>query len=257
MIGNKTRVLLLLSFLVSAAMLPAHAQQEREDINADRPDRSQGPGIVSRGFVQLEAGYNYQKLNDAIRTHAYPTALLRIGLLEGVELRLQGAIKDSVIENGTSRRIKGWGPLSVGTKVKLWKESGWRPEAALSAMLALPLGSDVFKPDNAEPQFSLGFSNAISEKLDLTYNLGYGWTGGNPEFSYGANITRQFIDRLSLYLEVFGDKGRGEPAEHQADLGLLFLLLPNLQFDLAAGRRLNKAAPRRFVTTGLAFRFPR
>ncbi|MBX0332257.1 transporter [Pontibacter sp. HSC-14F20] len=251
---KKALVPVLLVFLFCALLLPAQAQEE---LSADRPDNSQGPGIISRGYVQLEAGYNYQKLNANIRTYAYPTALLRIGLLEGVELRVQGAVKDSVIENGTERHIKGWGPLSVGTKVRIWEEKGWRPEAALSAMLTLPLASEVFKPDNPEPQLGLGFSNALSEKLELTYTLGYGWTDGEPVRSYGANLTRQFIDKLMLYLEVFGSKEKSETAEHQADVGILYLVLPNLQFDVAAGRRLNKAAPHYFFTTGLAFRLPR
>jgi hypothetical protein len=212
---------------------------------------------VPKRMVQLETGYLYQKTNQQIRTHAYPTALLRIGLLQGVELRLQGALKDSVIENGTERHIKGWGPLSVGTKIKLWDESGWRPEAALMAMVALPVASEVFKPDNPEPQLNLGLRNELSEKMDLTYNFGYGWTGGDAVRSYGANITRELTDRLLLYLEVFGSKGKGETFEHQGDIGLLYLLLPNLQFDVAVGRRLNAAAPHSFVATGLAVRLPR
>jgi hypothetical protein len=243
--------------LILSVMLPGKAHAQEDKIDADRPDQSQGPGVVPRRMVQLEAGYFYQKRTQQIRTHAYPTALLRIGLLEGMELRIQGAVKDSVIDNGTERHIKGWGPLSVGTKVRLWEGSGWRPEAALMAMVALPLASEVFKPDNPEPQFNLAFSNELSEKMDLTYNLGYGWTGGDPVRSYGANITRELIDGLTLYLEVFGSKGRGETAEHQADIGLLYLILPNLQFDVAAGRRLNKAAPHSFVTGGLALRLPR
>ncbi|SIR16814.1 transporter [Pontibacter lucknowensis] len=254
---KKTLVLGLLIFVLSALVIPAQAQEEREELTTDRPDKSQGPGIVSRGYIQLEAGYHYQKLNASIRTHAYPTALLRIGLLEGVELRLHGAAKDSVIENGSKRHIRGWGPLSVGTKVRLWEESGWRPEAALSAMLTLPLASEVFKPDNPEPQFGVAFSHGISEKMDLTYNLGYGWAEGDPVRSYGVNITRELSDKLTIYLEAFGSKGKGETAEHQADVGLLYLLLPNLQFDVAAGRRLNKAAPHSFITTGLVVRLPR
>lgn len=238
-------------------MLPAQAQEEREELNTDRPDNSQGPSVISRGYVQLEAGYNYQKLNTNIRTYAYPTALVRIGLLQGVELRLQGAVKDSVIENGSTRHIKGWGPLSVGTKIRLWEESGWRPEAGISAMLALPIASEVFKPDHPEPQFGVAFSNALSDKMDLTYTVGYGWTKGSPVRTYGANITRQFFDKLTLYLEVFGSKEKNETAGHQADVGLLYLLLPNLQVDVAAGRRLNKEAPQHFITTGLAFRLPR
>jgi hypothetical protein len=235
----------------------AHAQEEQENIDADRPDQSQGPGVVPGGAVQLEAGFLYQKHSRLVRTHAYPTALLRVGVLEGMELRLQGALKDSVIENGTRRRVKGYGPISVGTKVRLWEGSGWRPEAALMAMVALPIASEVFKQKNLEPQFNLGLANELSEKMDLTYNFGYGWTGGDPGFSYGTNITREITDRLILYVEIFGSKQKDEPAEHQGDVGLLYLLLPNLQLDVAAGRRLSKAAPHSFVTTGLAVRLPR
>ncbi|WP_299701566.1 transporter [uncultured Pontibacter sp.] len=249
--------LYFLIVLIAPVIYPSIAHAQTDEIDADRPDQSQGPGVVPGRTVQLEAGYFYQKRTQQIRTHAYPTALLRIGLLEGVELRIQGAVKDSVIENGTERHIKGWGPLSVGTKVRLWEGSGWRPAAALMAMVTLPLASEVFKPDNPEPQFNLGLANNLSEKMNLTYNFGYGWTGGDPVRSYGANITRELIDGLTLYLEVFGSKGRGETAEHQAGIGLLYLILPNLQFDVAAGGRLNKAAPHSFITSGIALRLPR
>lgn len=229
----------------------------QEKIATDRPDQSQGPSVVARGLVQVETGYLSQKRDRRTKTHAYPTGLLRIGVLQGVELRIQGALKDSVIENGNRRRMSGWGPISVGAKVRLWEGKSWRPEAAVSAMVALPVGSAVFRPDKPEPQLNLGLRNTLSDNLDLTYNLGYGWTGGEPVRSYGANLAREFGDRFTLYLEVFGSKGKGEPAEHQADLGLLFLLLPNVQFDVAIGRRVNNAAPHRFVATGLAFRLPR
>lgn len=244
----------LLVFLLLGLSAPSLAQ---EKIEADRPDQSQGPSVVPRGLFQLEAGYLNQRHDSRTKTHAYPTGLLRIGLLEGVEIRVQGAVKDSVIENGTERHIKGWGPLSVGTKVRLWEASGWRPDAAIMAMVTLPVASEVFKPDNPEPQFNLGFRNELSEKTDLTYNLGYGWTGGDPVRSYGANITRELTDKFTLYLEAFGSKGKGETAEYQADIGLLYLLLPNLQLDVAYGRRLNRVAPERFVGAGLAVRLPR
>jgi hypothetical protein len=124
-------------------------------------------------------------------------------------------------------------------------------------MVALPVASRVFRPDNPEPQFNVGFANELSGKTELSYNVGYGWTDGESGSSYGLNITRGVTDRVSVYVEAFGSKQKGEPAEHQADLGLLFLLLPNLQLDVAAGRGLNKAAPDYFLTAGLATRLPR
>lgn len=253
-------ILCLLFFLTEGAIQQAVAQEKVEKMETDRPDLTEAATVVPKGTLQIESGYFYQKNrqnNTEYKTHAYPAALFRVGVLHWLELRLQGALKDSVIENGTRSKLDGFGPLSVGTKVKLWEEQGVLPEAALLLMVALPVGSVAFRPNMVEPQFRLALKNTLPQGLELNYNLAYGWTDGKSVPAYSANLSNEFSDKLTAYVEAFGSKEEGEKAEHQADIGLLFFPLHNLQLNAAVGFRLNKPAPDYFVTTGFALRLPK
>lgn len=124
-------------------------------------------------------------------------------------------------------------------------------------MVVLPVGSRQFRPENPDPTFRLLLKNSLAEKLDLSYNLMYGWVEGDPVKGYAVSLGFNISDKFTVYGEAFGDKQKGNKAEHSVDGGFLFKLLPNLQLDVAAGRALNKAAPDYFVTTGVSVRLPR
>ncbi|MDX5421867.1 MAG: transporter [Hymenobacteraceae bacterium] len=237
-----------------------YGQQGEQELVSDRPDQTEASAVVPKGTFQLEAGLLFQKDSEAgleIRNYAYPSALLRWGVLDWLELRVRASAKDSVVENSSRQNFSGVGPLGVGTKIKLWEGQGWRPEAALMATVTLPVGSRSFRPDDPEPELRLAFMNEITQKLEVQYNLVYGRTGGDLARGYAVSMSGDLSDKLTLYGEVFGRKQKGEKAEHQADGGFLFLLRPSLQLDVAVGRRLNKAAPDYFVTTGFSLRLPR
>lgn len=234
-------------------------QDAQDKIQTDRPDQTESSSLVPGSTVQFELGYQFQKnTTDGFeaKTHAYPAALVRIGALDWLELRLQGALKDSVLENGSRRKVRGYGPISVGTKVKLWEEQGWRPEAALLLMVALPVASLAFRPDNPEPQARLALSNKLTEQVELAYNLVYSHTAGDDVGGYSVSLSGELHEKLTAFAEVFGSKAASQQAEHQADAGLMFFPRNNLQLNVAAGTRLNKAAPDYFLTAGLAIRLP-
>ena len=71
-----TRILLLL--LTSFA---AFAQSEGR-IETDRPDQTECPFIVKRGFLQAEIGFNRSN-----REYLFPTSLLKYGVSKRFELR--------------------------------------------------------------------------------------------------------------------------------------------------------------------------
>lgn len=252
---------LYLGFILLLILCGATAAfAQGEEIETDRPDQSESSSLVPKGTLQLEAGYFFQKATEqglTIRTHAYPTALVRVGVLDWLELRVLSALKDSVTENGKEREVSGLAPLNLGVKVKLWEEQGWRPEAAFLVRAALPVGSRYFRPDNPEPEIRLMFTNGITEKIDLAYNLTHSWVEGEPQKGYTLSLSGEMLDKLTVYGEVFGSKRKGEKAEHQADIGVLYLLLPNLQLDVAAGKGLHASAPDFFVTTGVSYRLPK
>ncbi|WP_241739241.1 transporter [Pontibacter beigongshangensis] len=251
----------LLTFCVVVLLaIRAIAQDEPPEMITDRPDQTESSVVMPRNMVQLESGFFFQKDWEGARelkSHAYPTTLLRVGVLEGLELLFLAAYRDSVIQNGERRKLEGMGPLSVGAKAKLWDEKGWLPQAALLFRVLLPTGDRRFRPSGAEPHMRLNLSHALTSKIEFAYNLVHGWSEGKSVPGYTASVSYEIADKFTVFAEVFGSKEEGEPAGHQADAGILFLLLPNLQLDAAFGTRLNSAAPDYFIITGFSVRLPR
>jgi hypothetical protein len=251
---------LLVILLLFISIQQGNGQGEVPELKTDRPDQTESSTVVPKGALQLEAGYFFQKATEesqSVKTHAYPTALVRVGVLEWLELRVLGALKDSVVENGSRRKVGGVSPLNLGLKFQLWQGQGWRPEAAFLVRAALPVGSRAFRPDDPEPELRLMLSNKITQKVEVAYNLTMSWPDGDPTKGYTLSLSGEVHDKVTVYGEVFGNKTEGEKAAHQADAGVLFLLRPNLQLDLAAGTGISKAAPDYFITAGLSLRLPR
>lgn len=230
------------------------------DLETDRPDQTEAASVVPSKTIQLETGLYFLKDksgNATLHYTAYPTALVRFGILDWLELRAEGTYQRFVMEDEIRTKANGFGPLTIGTKVQLWKENGFRPQAAAMAMVDLPVGNKAFKPEDPQLGLRLMFKNSVSENTDLNYNLAYGWEDGEPVMGYAVSIGRSLNDRVTVYGEVFGDKPNGAKAEHSFDTGLLFLISPTLQVDIAAGTALNSQAPDYFITTGLSLRLPR
>jgi len=110
--------------LVLAGLLggvPASRGLAAEDpIATDRPDQTESPNVIERGRVQIEGGFLFARdtREGNVNTLKVPQALLRIGLLRNVELRIGG---DGFVYQGRSGE-KGSGNGSVitlGTKFRL------------------------------------------------------------------------------------------------------------------------------------------
>ena len=62
-----------------------------EPLITDRPDFTESTDAIPAGHFQLEAGYTFtydREHTDRVRDHAAPEFLLRIGVIDDVELRL-------------------------------------------------------------------------------------------------------------------------------------------------------------------------
>ncbi|WP_162055759.1 transporter [Pontibacter pamirensis] len=251
---------LVTPLLIFILIQQGYCQGEVPEFETDRPDQAEAASLVPRKMIQLETGLYFQKdiqMGVEKELKAYPSALTRYGVVDWLELRVQSALRDSVIESPRRFRTSGFAPLTVGAKVKLWDEQGLRPQAAFMTMVTLPVGSRHLRPDNPDPLFRLLLKNSLTEKLSLSYNVVYGWVDGDLLKGYAVSLGYGISDRFTVYGEVFGDKQQGDKAKHSVDGGLLFMILPNLQFDVAAGRALNEAATDFFITTGLSLRLPR
>lgn len=216
-------------------------------IITDRPTASASPTTVPFKTFQIETGglYTSQK-NRGIKTELlnFNNTLLRYGLLNRFELRLSWAVSENRETQGENYSVIGSGfePLGVGAKVEITEEKGLLPDIGLLIDMSLPfLASEDYQPETTGVSFRFAFAHTINEKSGISYNLGAEWSDDSPEvayiytLSYGYGIT----DKLSAYVELYGNFPRKDKAIHNWDAGLIYLLNSNLQLDTTIGTGLS------------------
>jgi hypothetical protein len=302
------------AFLLPFWSLIASAFDETlPELVTDRPDQTESTSIIQPGYYQIETGVTRTEETSDEFVIEGPGTLIRIGMLERLELRLgwNGWIHDTGLSES------GVQDAEIGAKLYLWDESGFRPDAALLAHLSIPVGDTEWTTDRVDPSFRFSFSHTLSDRLSLGYNAGMAWstqeelhTGwiqeqirGNVEsvfasntdalvanrpllenlrddwaariaerlvppsidhdtlsvFEYTATVGMSLTERLSMYVELFGEvplSATGGPM-HYADGGFTFLVRDNLQLDLEGGVGLNDSSSDWFIGMGVSVRFPR
>ncbi len=246
----------LLLILCVALSTSAWAQSE---LGTDRPDQTESSSVVPPGFLQAEMGFERHVLHasaDDIEflretDYAAPALLLRLGLVEAIELRIgmewmhstlwsdpRHLSRDEAYYPPSERTVKGLLPLQVGTKVALFPEEGFRPESALILMAELPgSASEVFDIDRGIYEARLACSHALGERFSLGWNLaatfgeGAGHTLGLYTLAFGMGVT----ETLGCYVELYGDFDPRQFPQHRFDGGVTFAPVPTLQLDASAG----------------------
>ena len=246
---------------------------QEPELVTDRPDQTESTAIVPPGYAQVETGWTFSRDDEGgsrRQTHEFPGTLLRLGALDRMEVRLgyNGSLWETTREAGQSTDLSGAGDMGIGTKLYLWEEQGWVPEAAFLAAVSLPVGQEPLSSGRADPSFRVNLSHTLSDRFSFSYNLGTTWESTLEEtgdrdtlslFNYTAALGIGVTDRAGLFVEAFGDipfNAEGGP-RNSLDGGITFLLLENLQLDGAAGVGVSDSAEDWFVGLGLTVRFPR
>lgn len=233
------------------------------DIITDRPDQTESPFLMPKNFFQIETGFSYSESREddfLQKEWVYNSTLLRYGLLDNLELRLglDFSGSKSISETGVENKISGTGPLYTGFKIGVTKEKGLLPEIGFLGGVFLPFtASKEFKPEGTGGDFRFAFSHTLSEKFGLSYNFGVSWNGENPLISYlySTSLGYAFTERLSGFVELYGDLPKEETGRLSADAGLTYLVSSQLQIDLAGGTGLNTNQDF-FIGAGVSVRIP-
>lgn len=248
------------------------ASAQEPPLITDRPDQTESAFTVPPHLFQLEAGWGYGERRDSgarVTIQGFPQALLRFGLNELFELRL--GVPGIEIETGDDRSgsstTRGLVDATLGFKVVLAKEKGLLPQTAFLGTLIVPSGDEEFTSDRVDPSFRFVFSNTLSSRLSLGYNLGILWrteadSSGTQDtqslFDWTVALGIAATDRIGVFVEAFGLSPieSATPTVTSFDTGLTYLLTPRLQFDGSASVGLSSAAPDWTVGLGISFRFP-
>lgn len=240
-------LLILFQFICNAQDLPS--------IQTDRPDQTECPFITPEGYLQIENGFSYEKIDNNSNGIVAPTILTKFGITDYFELRL---ITEFVINQENSTTFSGINPILFGFKTKLLKEKGIIPNTSLIAHIGIPkAASTPYLVDYYYPEFRFTMQHTISEKQSLSYNLGAEWNGisTKPTFIYTLTTGYSFTDKIGGYIELYGFIPETGKSDHRFDGGLNYLFNPNHQLDISGGFGLSKVSPKYYFALGYSFRF--
>lgn len=263
----KNRFALLFSILASGTALGQEGDNTNvtsEPLVTDRPDATESPSTVAPGFIQVETGAFYESIEKneiKSETYTFNTTLVRLGLLDNMELRIgwdfvegQTSINGNTLTDVTS----GFNPLLLGTKIAISEEKGWLPEIGLVGQLYLPFAaSQDYRPETTGVDFRFSLAHSLSETSSIAYNIGAQWRDDSPEvaykysLSYGYSIT----EKLGAYVELYGDFPEDNKANHLWDAGLTYLISNNVQLDATVGSSFT-TGQNILLSAGVSFRLP-
>lgn len=266
---KKSIVLLLLALLSTTCKYAFGQQQdttEAEELSTDRPDQSEAPKLVPKGSFQIEAGAVATRFREEDKS-GEQTALtgvmfLRYGLLKRLELRAvveEGRLRDRFIQETT----QGLYPLALGAKVALIEEQkGLLPEASLIGYINLPF---LARADSQRglysPAIIAAFENKFLRKWEVEYNVGWKQDAFDTDYEWMGSLSLHYevSDKLKLFTEYFAHYPPNEPALHNIDGGLMYLLKDNIQIDFALGSSIKAQAENSnyFGAIGFSARLPR
>lgn len=229
-----------LSFIFSLFVSANNAIAQVESINTDRPDQSDGIYTIPKNTFQLENGITIAKQT------VINNLMLRYGLTSSTEIRL-------LLNAGKEFKNKGLLPISLSFKQRIIEQKKIIPAMTLVGYIAFEqLANKDFKGNKLPFEIKMAFENEINNKFSIGYNLGISNQLKNLNLSVaiGYNIT----DKISTFIEYFSTLSKNGN-EHNIDAGIMYVINPKLQVDIAYALPVYGLENKPFGTIGIAYFF--
>jgi hypothetical protein len=252
----------LIFFLVLCSTILAQTKDSTIFV-PDRPGFATPPDIITRRVFEVEEGIQYENSTDGIMQNQnilLSSVLLRYGLLENAEVRIQTDYAYNIKDGITHSEVYGFNPLTIGTKIKLVEQQGVVPNLSLLFNVTMPFfGKADFRPENAAPSFYLLMSNDITEVINFCYNYGMIWDGSSsiPTHFYAVCLSVNLNDKLSTFIENYGFLNKTTKPEFYLDAGFAYLITNHFQIDLTAAGYLNSFKDYYLFNIGFAWEINR
>lgn len=253
--------------LIAGQALPALAQEGwsglEDPISADRPDFTEGTGLIPPGHVQVEGGVTLGRTED-VDTTTLGELLVRFGIGERSEARIGLGSYTRIDDDFTNHSVSGFEDPAVELKYRFTDDAvelaPGQPAVALVLGTSIPVGDEELTADQWVPAAVLAFDWDLG-RFGIGANL-----GGSHEAGDGDRFVQAFgsvtagysvTDRLGAYVEWYGfsEEEKNGPSTHYLDGGISFLINDDLIVDARIGTGLNDADPDWFAGVGGAIRF--
>ncbi|KXK53031.1 MAG: transporter [Chlorobi bacterium] len=255
-------------------LMVASATTFSQEMATDRPDQTESSWVIPKGFLQIETGLSIGRHTPpqisgqaalTLQNLNLASTLVRVGVLERLELRLEGGYRverseatQSVgpIEESVVESLEGMDAVAVGVKVGIAEEDGPLPETSLILHTTLPVGDSPFGPSYVLPDFRFTLSHSLGKSLSLGYNIGAEWgdAGNPPDGIYTLVVGSDLAETIGGFVELFGTLSPGGPPQHTLDGGLTWAASDDVQLDASAGIGLTESVEDFFASAGVSFR---
>ena len=251
-----------LTCAILLASTPVFAQSpapDRDRIEPDRPDVTNGAHLVGAGQFQIEVGGAYTRASRELTGFGSPV-LARVGVSDWLEARV-GA-DGWVARTERNDRQSGFGNVQTGAKLHLLSDSHGAPLVSVLPALNLPTASTSKGLGSGDVDYTLtllmGTDVGARGHIDANYGIGQiGSGGGQGHFtqhllSVSASVSAG--ERWDPYAEVFWfsaqDPGGGAVAA--VDFGAICHLRDHLALDGGVQLGVSRAAPDLSVFAGFS-----
>jgi hypothetical protein len=241
-------------FLLTGMLIANSIQAQLDPIDTDRPDQTESVALVPAGWLQAEAGFNYEK--EDIENHfLLPTLLTKYGISKRFEFRVITTLTTtSTLHNKYKTVLE---PIEIGSKIFLFGEKNIIPATSFLFHLGIPsLGSKEIRYAHIAPNFRFTMQHTLTSKISLGYNLGAEWDGysASPAYIYTLTLGSTFRNKWYSYIEAFGNIYSGEPQLHNIDGGISYLISNNYKVDISSGIGLGNNSSSWYIALGISGR---
>lgn len=241
-------------FLVFGYMLKS---QNPGDMIVDKKSRTVSAIVLTKGVLHIESGFHYdgdQELGVKTSSINLNTTLLRFGISDGVELRIETGYSRLSVSGNT---VSGLEPVKFGFKSKIADRNNKSPDIALIfAVAPANTGSENFSNKKWEFDFIGAFDWRLPKELNLGSNIGIVLNGGSGDFVIPVTTVLGFpLDyHWGGFFELSGEFINEQDPRFSAAIGVTYNQNNDLQFDAYIGKGINDAAIDWFFGFGLSWR---
>ena len=246
------RSILVLVFLFLSSIIIA---QEKHSANPDRPDQTDAPYAIEKGYLQWENGFFFQHSEES-KSYGIANVLFRLGVFKNFEFRLSGLLvhgKEKTIPANT-----GIQSSELGFKLRLLKQKKILPAVSLNSSVTLPfLISKPFNTGQVQNITKLLFSHDIDKTTQLGYNTGLITSKHKvPVWFYTISFSEELNKRFGSFIESYSFFQADAKPDFNFDGGFSYSFSNLFVADIAAGFSVSRPQSY-FITIGFTYLFPR
>ena len=212
-------------------------------IKTDRPSQTDFPNVIETRHIQVEAGISLEEIQSRINS------LVRIGILNGVELRINS---NYIINDEISFQNKSsFGDFELGSKFTILDKDNVNTNISFLTYLSIPTAQEVFSNNEYGFLNKLLVTHNLNYDSQIVYNIGYNkFTNYDGLYVYSLLYGKK-LSSFSIFFELFGNSS-SDNSNFNFDSGLTYLIDNDKQLDLSIGKGLNNDLF--FLTLGFSIR---